>query len=302
MKDEKFREELNNTSVTDMLSEEEIAAVEAMYLETLDAEVPDIWDRIEAGIRAEGFQSGNVFPAETVNNVAPSDAGNSDNTPGEKKVISLAERRRKRRTLFTAIGAAAAILIVMIPTAMFGSTRNDKKESRKEERSTVKISEDAKTEASFGMVEGIYSDKDKTQQNSKNEYGTTTGSISTDGELAGTSEGDNDAKDGYEKDQIAEDTTTATFEEDNKYNEFFEDEKLYQIKTEGELYYTGDGKLILETPTDSKYTIVNTEAFDDSFIEELKKGGRVYVYIKGDFDGAESDGKVIVAEYLEVTD
>ena len=33
MKDDRFREELNNTSVTDMLSAEEIAAVEAMYLE-----------------------------------------------------------------------------------------------------------------------------------------------------------------------------------------------------------------------------------------------------------------------------
>ena len=54
MKDEKFREELNNTSVTDMLSEEEIAAVEAMYLETLDAEVPDIWDR-------KAFKAGTYF-------------------------------------------------------------------------------------------------------------------------------------------------------------------------------------------------------------------------------------------------
>ena len=315
MKDDRFREELNNTSVTDMLSAEEIAAVEAMYLETLDAEVPDIWNRIEAGIRAEGLDSTSTLTSEPVKSTAPTPeqrmaptpvrAGNNaaqvqagknmvpvqpknGTVPAENgKVVSLADRRRKRRTFFTAIGAAAAILLVMIPATMFGGTRNDKKSS-KDNKSSVAYSEDSEN----GSVE-LGGSGNGESHNLSYEPNT---SYKT-----GSKDGDKDSMNDKRADEIAystESTTTGDMVEVDEYDDFFEDGQIYQIKAEGELYLSDDFKVILETATDSKYEIVNIEVFDEPVIAELKKSGRIKVWIKGNFDeNGESGRRVIISDY-----
>ena len=118
----------------EMLTDEEIEAVEKMYLDTLDAEVPDIWSRIEAGVKKEAqFQSA------------------SDTAEGH--VISLAEKRKKKKMWFTVIGAAAAVLLVLIPAAMFGGTRNSGRDgdSNMRNRKTYSLSGDGSAVIAGGM-------------------------------------------------------------------------------------------------------------------------------------------------------
>lgn len=127
----------------EMLTDEEIEAVEKMYLDTLDAEVPDIWSRIEAGVKKEAqFQSA------------------SDTAEGH--VISLAEKRKKKKMWFTVIGAAAAVLLVLIPAAMFGGTRNSGRDgdSNMRNRKTYSLSGDGSA-----VIAGSMSDN----HDSKNE-------------------------------------------------------------------------------------------------------------------------------------
>lgn len=295
MKNEKFREELNMTSGADIPSEEEIAAVEAMYLATLDAEIPDIWDRIEAGINAPSHETRTVMTGGAAGNAAYGTTGSGSTQETGGKVISLAERRRKKKTLFAVIGTAAAILIVMIPTVMLGGTRNSKKTSDSG-NSPVHFSEDGEN-YSIGT-----SGSDNKQQYSRDSYGNTANDAHEDVQLADDKDDKDSLNLGGNDSQATESTTTAGFDEfeDEKYTEFFEDGKVYQIKTEGELYLSDDFKIILETPSDSKYEIVNIETFSEPVIAELKKGGRIEVWIKGDFDGDESDRRVIISEYREV--
>ena len=80
MKDNDF-EKLNNNDeiffgdIRSDLSDAEISEIEALYMQALDEEVPDIWDKIEAGL----------------------DAPDNKND----KVISITERKRKKKTFMT---------------------------------------------------------------------------------------------------------------------------------------------------------------------------------------------------------
>lgn len=108
MKDNDF-EKLNNNDeiffgdIRSDLSDAEISEIEALYMQALDEEVPDIWDKIEAGL----------------------DAPDNKND----KVISITERKRKKKTFMTML-IAASVLVILIPSYIFGVKSLNKKDAK----------------------------------------------------------------------------------------------------------------------------------------------------------------------------
>ena len=278
-------------------TEDEIRAVEEMYLATLDAEVPDIWSRIEAGVNAEKSA---VWSGQ--NSSVPGVDEDKDNS-SDTKVISLADRKRKKKTWFAVIGAAAAILIVMVPVAMFGGTRNSKKSTKNASSERKKVSFTVK-DAESDMIAGGLLD------NNSDDYPVTMN-------MYGGEDGDND----YRKDELhgeveACDTEAATEDTDVRNTEKNKDGDTlnateavseahrpeYQINSEGYIYIS-DGKVIFETLMDAKYEIANSEIFSKEEMSTIKGGGRLCITLKGDFvDGDEKTRSIIISEYSEYSE
>lgn len=256
-------------------TEDEIRAVEEMYLATLDAEVPDIWSRIEAGVNAEK----SAAESEQKKNIVSGD--DEKGSRSDEKVISLADRKRKKKAWFAVIGAAAAVLIVLIPATMFGGTRNSKKSSKSDSRDRKAVSftvENEETDSLAGNM--LNADQDKMDLKIPDYAG-------------GVEFGDDSVK----EEATQSDENTSYGAESTTQGSSYSRQEKYQISSEGYVYLE-DGKIIFETLTDSKYEIFNADIFGQDDFWIISNGGRISVTLKGDFvDGNESSRTIIIYEY-----
>ena len=134
-KDIKEPDKLNNEVLED-------AEIEALYKASLEAEVPDFWDKIEAGIKAEvkadnapsqaQAAGGNVVSFETAKQKAE-----------DKRNDKAVKTKRYMRPYMGLIAAAVLMIIIAVPIFILGL--GDRKKLENEKKA------DATTTAEFSM-------------------------------------------------------------------------------------------------------------------------------------------------------
>lgn len=277
MKDEKELLKLNNENSysDDALTPLEIAEVEALYEKALEADVPDIWDRIVAGLDSEG--AGDITDEKSEHVSA---GQKEEEKPDGKKVVSLIDRKRRRKTYISVMAAAAAVILILIPTYLYGLNKHPKtkdnassqnvgnmdvdgmdKQGENKEVSGAPIPEN---EYVSEMPDSEKYDYDDTSINSVSAAGTETGMV------------------------VATETVVDDYGIKVKPGEV-----LKEITAEGYLYMKDD-KLFFETDSKEIFEVDAPMSFDKKVLDILKNGKKVKIKV---VNGLREEGSIRIINY-----
>lgn len=277
MKDEKELLKLNNENSysDDALTPLEIAEVEALYEKALEADVPDIWDRIVAGLDSEG--AGDITDEKSEHVFA---GQKEEEKPDGKKVVSLIDRKRRRKTYISVMAAAAAVILILIPTYLYGLNKHPKtkdnassqnvgnmdvdgmdKRGENKEVSGARIPEN---EYVSEMPDSEKYDYDDTSINSVSGAGTETDMV------------------------VATETVVDDYGIKVKPGEV-----LKEITAEGYLYMKDD-KLFFETDSKEIFEVDAPMSFDKKVLDILKNGKKVKIKV---VNGLREEGSIRIINY-----
>ena len=277
MKDEKELLKLNNENSysDDALTPLEIAEVEALYEKALEADVPDIWDRIVAGLDSEG--AGDITDEKSEHVSAGQKA---EEKPDGKKVVSLIDRKRRRKTYISVMAAAAAVILILIPTYLYGLNKHPK----------------AKDNASSQNVGNMDVDGMDKQGENKEVSGACIPENEYVSEMPDSEKYDYDdtsinsvSAAGTETDMVVATETVV----DDYGIKVKPGEVLKEITAEGYLYMKDD-KLFFETDSKEIFEVDAPMSFDKKVLDILKNGKKVKIKV---VNGLREEGSIRIINY-----
>lgn len=277
MKDEKELLKLNNENSysDDALTPLEIAEVEALYEKALEADVPDIWDRIVAGLDSEG--AGDITDEKSEHVSA---GQKEEEKPDSKKVVSLIDRKRRRKTYISVMAAAAAVILILIPTYLYGLNKHPKTKDNASSQNVGNMDVDGmdkqgenkevsgacipENEYVSEMPDSEKYDYDDTSINSVSAAGTETDMV------------------------VATETVVDDYGIKVKPGEV-----LMEITAEGYLYMKDD-KLFFETDSKEIFEVDAPMSFDKKVLDILKNGKKAKIKV---VNGLREEGSIRIINY-----